>query len=130
MDAKILNGLSLAYMGDCIYELYIREFILKMGYNKVRDLHKHAVNFTSGEAQADIIHNMLSENILSEDEIAIFKRGRNSHINSVRKNIKLADYLDATGFEALLGFLYLDNQKETLEELIDYSIKKRSGNND
>ncbi len=130
MDAKILNGLSLAYMGDCIYELYIREFILKMGYNKVRDLHKHAVNFTSGEAQADIIHNILSDNILSEDEIAIFKRGRNSHINSVRKNIKLQDYLDATGFEALLGYLYLDNQKERLEQLIDYSIKKRSGNND
>ncbi len=130
MDAKLLNGLSLAYMGDCIYELYIREFILKMGYNKVKDLHKNAVNFTSGEAQAFIIHSMLSENMLTEEELTVFKRGRNSHINSVRKNIKLQDYLDATGFEALLGYLYLDNQKERLEELINYSIEKRSGKND
>ena len=130
MDAKLLNGLSLAYMGDAIYELYIREFILKMGYNKVNELHKHVVKYTSGEAQAFIIHSMLENNVLSEDELSIFKRGRNSHIKTSRKNISLSDYLDATGFEALLGYLYLDNQKERLEELINYSIEKRSGNND
>ena len=130
MDAKVLNGLSLAYIGDCIYELYIREHILKKGYNKVNILHKEAIKFTSGEAQADIIHQMLSENILNEEELSIFKRGRNSHIHTVRKNLKLADYLDATGFEALLGYLYLNEQKDRLEELINYSIKKRSGEND
>ena len=130
MDAKILNGLSLAYIGDSVYEIHIREFILKMGYNKVKDLHKHAVNYTSGEAQADIIHNMLNENILTEEEIGVFKRGRNSHVNSVRKNLKLADYLDATGFEALIGYLYLEKRTKRLEELIDYAIKKRSGEND
>ena len=130
MDAKLLNGLSLAYIGDSVYEVYIREFVINKGYNKVKDLHKYVVSFTSGEAQATIIHSMMSDNILSEEELTIFKRGRNSHVHSVRKNISIQDYLDATGFEALIGYLYLSKNIERLEELIDYSIKVRSGEND
>ncbi len=130
MDAKLLNGLSLAYIGDSVYEVYIREFVINKGYNKVKDLHKHVVNYTSGEAQAAIIHSMMTDNILSDEELTIFKRGRNSHVHSVRKNISIQDYLDATGFEALIGYLYLSKNIERLEILIDYSIKVRSGEND
>ncbi len=130
MDAKLLNGLSLAYIGDSVYETYMREFVLKKGYNKVKDLHRNTVLFTSGEAQADIVHHMLSDNFLTEDELNVFKRGRNSHIHTTRRNLKLQDYLDATGFEALIGFLYLSGNNDRLKELIDYSLKVRGGTDD
>lgn len=126
MNANSFNGLSLAYIGDAIYELYIREYVLSLGYTKVNDLHKHVIKFTSGEGQAFVIHKFLELNILTEEELQIFKRGRNSHVNASRKNLELKDYLDATGFEALMGFLYLDKQKERLDYLIDLSIKLRS----
>ena len=130
MEAKLLNGLSLAYIGDSVYETYIREFVLKKGYNKVKDLHKNVVRYTSGEAQADIIHHMLSDNFLSEEEINVFKRGRNSHIHTSRRNLKLQDYLDATGFEAVVGYLYLSGNQSRLSEVIDYSLKIRGGEDD
>ena len=130
MDAKLLNGLSLAYIGDAVYEVYAREYIINKGLNKVKDLHKNVVFYTSGEAQAFIIHKMLNDNFLSEDELLIFKRGRNSHVHSVRKNISIQDYLDATGFEALIGYLHLSNNLDRLKEVINYSLRVRSGEND
>lgn len=130
MDAKLLNGLSLAYIGDAVYEVYAREYIINKGLNKVKDLHKNVVFYTSGEAQAFIIHKMLNDNFLSEDELLIFKRGRNSHVHSVRKNISIQDYLDATGFEALIGYLHMSNNLDRLKEVINYSLKVRSGEND
>ena len=130
MNANSFNGLSLAYIGDAIYEVYIRKYVLSLGYTKVNDLHKQVIKFTSGAGQAYCIHKFLEMDILNSDELSIFKRGRNSHVNSVRKNLELKDYLDATGFEALMGFLYLDNRIERLEELINISIRLRSENNE
>lgn len=121
-----LNGLSLAYIGDGIYEVYIRKYILSQGITKVNNMHKHVINYTSGEAQSKIIHYYLENNILSEEELLIFKRGRNSHVHTSRKNLELKDYLDATGFEALIGYLYLNNNIERLEELFNLAIKIRS----
>ena len=125
MNANSYNGLSLAYIGDAIFELYIRKYVLSLGYTKVNDLHKQVIKYTSGEGQSYFIHKFLELNILNEDEISIFKRGRNSHVNSSRKNLELKDYLDATGFEALMGYLYLDKKIDRLEELIDLCIRLR-----
>ena len=100
MNANSYNGLSLAYIGDAIFELYIRKYVLSLGYTKVNDLHKQVIKYTSGEGQSYFIHKFLELNILNDEEIMIFKRGRNSHVNSSRKNLELKDYLDATGFEA------------------------------
>jgi ribonuclease-3 family protein len=125
MTANSYNGLSLAYIGDAIYEIYIRKYVLSLGYTKVNDLHKHVIKYTSGEGQAYCIHKFLEMNILNENELMIFKRGRNSHVNSSRKNLELKDYLDATGFEALMGYLYLDENIQRLEELINLCIKLR-----
>ena len=119
MDANLYNGLSLAYIGDAVYEIYVRKHVLSLGVTKVNNLHKKVVEFTSGEAQAKIIKNFISNNVLSEQEISIYKRGRNSHVNSNRKNIDLANYLDATGFEALIGYLYLSEKIDRLEELMN-----------
>ena len=118
MDAKTLNGLSLAYIGDAVYEIYVRKHMINLGYTKVNALHKHVIKYTSGGAQAQIIHKLINENLLSEYEISIYKRGRNSSVNTSRKNISLAEYLDATGFEALIGYLFLDNQIARLEEIM------------
>ena len=123
MNANSYNGLSLAYIGDAIFELYIRKYVLSLGYTKVNDLHKQVIKYTSGEGQSYFIHKFLELNILNDEEIMIFKRGRNSHVNSSRKNLELKDYLDATGFEALMGFLYLDDKTDRLEELINLCIR-------
>ena len=125
MDVNTLNGLSLAYIGDAVYEIYIRKHVLDMGYGKVNDLHKHVIRYTSGEGQVAVIHRFLAEEILSEDELNAFKRGRNSHVKSSRKNMELKDYLDATGFEALIGYLYLSEKIERLEELVVKAISIR-----
>ena len=71
------------------------------------------------------MYHLLNENLLSDEEINYYKRGRNSHVNSNRKNIDIKTYLDATGFEALIGYLYLDNQIERLEEIINIVIDLR-----
>lgn len=123
MEANLYNGMSLAYIGDAVYEIYIRKYALSLGLTKVNNLHKKVIEYTSGEAQAKIVRNFINEGIFTETELAIYKRGRNSHVNSNRKNINLADYLDATGFEAVIGYLYLGNEIDRLEELIELILK-------
>ena len=125
MDANLYNGLSLAYIGDAVFEIYVRKHALAMGVTKVNNLHKRVVEYTCGEAQAKTIREFINNNVLTEEEIAIYKRGRNSHVNSNRKNIDLANYLDATGFEALIGYLYLSEKTERLEELINLTLVSR-----
>ncbi len=122
MNPSLYSGLSLAYIGDAIYELKVRESLLEKGLTKVNDLHKKAINYTKGESQAKVIRKLIDGNILTEEEISIYKRGRNSHVKLTRKNISLADYLDATGFEALLGYLYLSEQIQRLNEIIKLSF--------
>lgn len=123
-NPNLLNGLALAYIGDAVYEQKIREYVLSnTNLTKVSDLHRKVVSFTNGESQAKIIREIISENFINEIEIAIYKRGRNVHVNSRRKNISIADYLDATGFEALCGYLYLKGDLDRLNSIIDFAIK-------
>ena len=130
MNVNTLNGLTLAYIGDSVYELYIRNHIVSLCYTKVNDLHKHAVLFTSGLNQAKIVRYLISNNYLNDEEFDAFKHGRNSHVNTTRKSISLKDYLDATGFEAMIGYLYLSNKKERLNEILETIIKIRGELND
>ena len=124
MDYKQLNGLTLAYMGDAVYEIYIREYVISLGYSKVNDLHKRVIQFTSGNAQACLMHYLLEIEFLTNEEINIFKRGRNSHVHTARKNMNIQDYLDATGFEAVIGYLYLQENIERIKEIVDLAVKK------
>ena len=118
MSYKELSGLTLAYIGDGYYELMIRMLLVDKGLTKVNDLHKHAIKYTSGEAQKRIIEYFINNNLLTEEEIMVFKRGRNIHTAQNRKNISLQDYQKATGFEALIGYLYLDGKTERINEII------------
>lgn len=117
------NGESLAYLGDAIYEFEIRKYLLNTsGLTDVNSLHKEAVKFTSGEAQAKIMIHFLENNILSEEELTYYKRGRNSNHSKNRRNISVTSYKMATGFEALIGFLYLDSRLDRLKEIITLAI--------
>lgn len=127
MDANILNGLTLAYVGDAIYETYIRRHMVDEGYTKVKVLHKKVTEYTSGASQAKIVHELINNEILTEEEVGIFKRGRNSSVNSCRKNLSLQEYLDATGFEALIGYLYLSGKIERLDYIMELILRKRDG---
>jgi ribonuclease-3 family protein len=124
MDYKQLNGLTLAYMGDAVYEIYIRKYVISLGYSKVNVLHKRVIKYTCGNAQAVLMHSLLEENLLTEEEINIFKRGRNSHVHTQRKNMNIQDYMDATGFEAVIGYLYLMENISRSEEIVEYAVKK------
>lgn len=117
------NGESLAYIGDAIYEAKIREYILSSGYQDVNKLHKLAIRFTSGESQAKIVEYLLKHELLSEEEITYYKRGRNSSHSKNRRSISVSSYKMATGFEALIGYLYLANKNERIEELLQLIIK-------
>ena len=119
----LYNGETLAYIGDAIYELRIREHILKTGYQDVNKLHKYAVKFTSGENQALIIDYLIKQEFLTDEEISYFRRGRNSSHSKNRRSISVISYKKATGFEAMIGYLYLDGQKERLDEVMNYIIK-------
>lgn len=118
----LYNGESLAYIGDAIYEVKIREHLLQKGYQDVNKLHKYAIKFTSGENQSAIIDYMIGQNVLTDEEISYFKRGRNSSHSKNRRSISVISYKKATGFEAMIGYLYLSNQQERLTYLMNYII--------
>ena len=117
------NGESLAYLGDSVYELLIRKHVLAKGIQDVNKLHKEAVKYTSGEAQAKIVLYLLTNDILTEEDISYYKRGRNSSHSKNRRNIKVSDYKMATGFEALIGFLSMSQNEERINELVLIAIK-------
>ena len=116
-----LNGVTLAYLGDSIYEVYIREYLLKTGLTKVQKLHNEAIKYTSAKGQKEALDKIYE--FLTESEIAVFKRGRNANTDRKPKNTNLATYKQATGFEALIGYLYLNPEKQRLDELIEIIIK-------
>lgn len=120
MDLNCINIISLAYLGDAVYEVYIRKYLIEKGIAKVEDLQKEAVNYVSAKSQCRILNNILDNNILTEAEIDIVKRGRNYKRASHPKNTDIITYKMSTGFEALIGYLYLDNKKERIEEILKF----------
>lgn len=120
-----MNGLTLAYLGDAYYEYRIREHLIEKQLTNVNQLHKRAIVYTSGRAQAAIIHQMIQQNMLSEEELDLYKRGRNASGNG-RKHVDRKTYSYATGFEALIGGLYLNNRNRA-DELIRHAIEMTEG---
>lgn len=124
-----LNALTLAYIGDAIYEVYIRNHVVLKG-GKPSVYHQRTISYVSAKAQASIIHYILP--LLSEQEQDIVKRGRNAKSYTMPKNANMIDYRYSTAFEALIGFLFLSNNMERLEEIISLAIKyieNRDGDN-
>lgn len=120
-DILMLSPLQLAYVGDAVYELLIRTFLLKQNLS-VNQLHKAATKYVKAEGQSEIIHNL--EDVLSETEKKIVKRGRNAKTKTSPKNADIIDYKYATGFEALFGYLYLMGEDKRIGELFQEIIKE------
>lgn len=116
-----LSGTTLAYIGDSIFEVKVREFLIEKGLTKVDDLHKNAIKYTSAVGQASIFDKL--EEILTTEELSIFKRGRNADSTRKPRNTTLAIYKKATGLEALIGYLYLSKNEKRLNELYEIAFK-------
>jgi len=127
-EAKEFSPLVLAYIGDAAYELIIRSILVSMGNRPVNKLNKDATSLVKAGAQSEIIK-LISDN-LSEEEYTVFKRGRNSSPHTMAKNASMTDYKYATGFEALIGFLYLDNRCDRALELVKLGIDLYLNKND
>lgn len=123
MDMMATNATTLAYIGDAVFSLQIREYLVTLGYQKPKDLQSLSVHFVSAKAQAKIIHYFIEKELLNETEILYMKRGRNAKTNSIAKNADVITYRNATGFESLWGYLYLTKQNERLQELLDHVIR-------
>jgi len=113
---QLYAPLTLAIIGDSVYDLYVRTRLSEGGSLPTNTIHKTAVSYVKAAAQARSVHAILDS--LAEDELTIFKRGRNAHSATVPKNASISDYRAATGFEALLGYLYLKNEPDRLSEIL------------
>ncbi|MBQ6118951.1 MAG: ribonuclease III [Clostridia bacterium] len=117
---KSMSGLSLAFVGDAVYELPVRQYVLSQGEARVQDLHRETVALVNAAFQAKAAE-MLTD-MLTEEELSYYKRGRNANSAHTPKNKSEAEYHRSTGFEALLGYLYLSEQFDRLEELFGIII--------
>lgn len=124
IDISLLNGIALAFEGDAIYSTYIRKHLIFSGLTKPNQLHREATKYVSAKAQANLVSNMLDEGFLNEEEIQIYKRGRNTNSHTKAKNADIITYRMSTGFEALLGYLHMTDQIARLEDVINWCIKK------
>ena len=120
-DANMYSPLALAYIGDAVYEVYIRSYVLSGGNCPVNKLHRASTGYVSARAQSLVAHSI--EPILTEEEAAVYKRGRNAHSNTSAKNADIVDYRHATGFEALVGYLFISGRTQRLEEIVKLSIE-------
>jgi len=117
-----MNNLVLAYLGDAVYELYVRDYLIEKGISKVNDLQKTSVEYVSAKKQTEILEKLLNENFFNENEIDIIKRGRNAHSHNSRTT-DIITYKKSTGLEALVGYLYL-NDKTRLDEIMKEVLNK------
>ncbi len=117
-----INSLALAYLGDAVYELYIRKHLINKNINKVNELQKEAINYVSAKSQSNFLERMLKDNFLTEEEINIIKRARNHKSHGSPKSTDIITYKRSTGLEALIGYLDLKNDKERIEEIMNYIV--------
>lgn len=119
-DYALMNGADLAFIGDAYYELQIRTHLLSKGITKTKELKEQSVNYVSAHAHKLICDKLFDE--FTEEEQNIFKRGRNGAPHNRRKNLDFLEYGVSSGFEAIIGYLYLKKDFERLNELINKSI--------
>jgi ribonuclease-3 family protein len=121
-DPGQLHPLALAYIGDAVYELYIRQYLLSLNNHRPRHLHRRATQFVSAKAQAKTLALWLP--LLSEEELTVVKRGRNAKSGTVPKNADVQDYRQSTALECLVGYLYCGEKHERLKELMQLAIQQ------
>ena len=115
VDVRTYSPLTLAFMGDCVFEIVIRSIVVERGNRQAGSLHKAKTAVVNAKVQARMIEALMEE--LTEEERAVYKRGRNAKPHTVAKNASVNDYRKATGLEALFGYLYLSGQEDRILEL-------------
>ena len=120
-EAKLLSPLVWAYVGDSVYELFVRTKLTNKSNAKPHKLHIESIKYVKAKAQADILKRI--NDSLTDEEKDIVRRGRNTENHHVAKNANIADYSQSTGFEALIGYLYLTKQDSRLEEILNMCIE-------
>ncbi len=123
MNLLEVNVLVLAYMGDTIYENYVRKFLINKGIGNVNDLQTESILYVSAKNQAKYLQEMIDSDFLNEDELSIVRRARNYKTTSHPKNCDIVTYKYATGLEALIGYLELDNNRERIDEIMNFILR-------
>lgn len=123
MNTNTINIQILALLGDAVFSLYIREELLKLGINNPKKLQAKSIEYVSAKGQVKILNNLIDTNFLTEEELDIVRRGRNNKKESHPKNTEIITYKLSTGFEALLGDLYLNNKDRLKEVLNQIEVK-------
>ena len=120
-EVNMMSPLTWAYIGDAVYELYIRTYLIDITRLKPHKLHIESIKYVKAKAQAEILEKL--DSILTEKEKEIVRRGRNTENHHVAKNATVQEYMYSTAFEALIGYLYLTKQDERLKEILDICIE-------
>ncbi len=119
INNRDINVLVLAYLGDNVYEYYVRRYLIEQKISNVNDLQKTSINYVSAKNQAMYLEKLMNDNFFTDDEIDIIKRARNHKGVSHPKNCDIVTYKHATALEALIGFLKLEGQEERIKEIMD-----------
>ena len=119
-DAALYNPLVLAYIGDAVYEVYIRTLLISKSNKSVHSLHKYSIEYVNAKAQSSIVHRIHDKLTLEEQNI--LRRGRNARSGTIPKNANITEYKYATGFEALIGYLYLKKEIDRLIEILKIAV--------
>ena len=119
MDLNNVNILVLAYLGDNVYEYFIRRYLIEKGIADVNSLQSESIKYVSAKAQKEIFDRLYENNVFTEEELSVFKRARNHKGNRHPKNCDIVTYKYATGFEAILGYLELKGQRDRVQIIID-----------
>ena len=122
-EIKNMNTTALAYIGDAVYEIYVRERVLQQEKVHVDHLHKLSITYVNNAGQARAVKRMMNEEFLTEEEVSLVKRARNHKTASKPRNADPVNYKLATAFEALIGWLHLDGRKERMEEIIFHAME-------
>ena len=123
-DIRTYSPLTLAYIGDAVFDVIIRSILVNKGNTAVNKLHKRASDIVKAGTQAAFVKALMDN--FTEEEADVYRRGRNSKPHTKAKNATTMDYLDATGFEAIIGYLYLTDNMDRICELIEMGIEKLS----
>ena len=118
-----INVLALAYLGDSVYEVYIRKYLIDKGICNVNELQKEAIKYVSAKGQANFLNKMLEDNFFDEKEISIIYRGRNHKSHKAPKNTDIKTYKEATGFETIIGYLYINNKNDRINDIMNYILE-------
>lgn len=125
MNINQINILVMAYIGDGVYEVKIRDYLISLGINKVNKLQNMALNYVTAKRQSEYANMLIENNLLTDEELDILKRGRNAKVYSHPKNTDILTYKWATALECLFGYLYLLKKEDRINELIKLIVGEK-----